>query len=441
MGRLSKTLKTAGKAIGETLDTVEANVAKAKTIIIGEGTRKAIGETLDTAKSVGKTTTKKAKSAGKTITKRAKSVGKTITKKTKSVGKKSEAVIGRGVKIESKTRNIAELKEQNWITPKINKKYKAEFKKYKNEIDNYTLESIYRLWSKKMNEYILFSLFGSFIILDERIQYHKNRSYKNIQDKKIHLIVHIFTGIKEIKAGLEDLYFYLPLYLNDYDEKWIKENLLLYLHNKDAIGSTFDNLGNSLKYACSTLLKYVGTIDRTAPIVDRVLERENMSLWEHAKDVGLGIINPWAVLNRADDLANRIMPSFFNDRNKDLTIKSYQECFEKWDALMNKHLPPLIITIQKATYQTFSMINKRDLNIFIKNGDTADKIKIKLLKRYLQLKVLQEAIVNESSNDIDPKNSDVGESNIVTYRDIVKMIYHKSNFIDYSFMVPLEWEE
>lgn len=330
-----------------------------------------------------------------------------------------------------------DFEENSWITPKISKLYQEEYSKYENEIENYTLQSIYKLWAKKLNEYILFSLFGNFIIFNKNLEYNSKHSYQNEDEERIQFMARLNWGVKGLKGWLENSSYYLPLYLNEYDEKWLKNYILPLIPGENQVlGSSFDRLGNSLSYICNNLLKYVDELERKTARVEMIILREKMTLGDHLKDLGLSVINPWSLICRSDDILNRLVPNYVKDKNTEMVIHGYTNCKERWEKIIKRFLPPLIISTQKSTYIAFSEIIKRDLKYLKKCNRSTKDIKLELLDRYLKLEVLDQKEIK-----IGEKIENRSKNHITTYGKVVEKVYEMIEDLDFSFMIPLKWEQ
>ncbi len=427
MAKGKKILSQTGKFLGSA-GKVLGNVSVASIAVTAVGAEAAY-------KGVKKTAIKSAEITARSSKKAAEKTGEGfvgLKGKVSDLGRRDMAAINNEV-IRSDTRKGDD---------KIKRLYENELNQYLPKIDQYTLDSIYREWAKKLNEYILCSIFKNIIVLDETLKFQNGIKTKHEELKKAKAMVCIYHGIRSIQKDLDYLYFYLPLFLNEYDKQWLKTNILPYFENQDVSGTTFDSFENSFKYVCNTLFKHIGKIERKTNIIGTVIDRESKKFKEHLKEVGVvRLINPWIILSSADDLGNRMLPSLISDKNKRGAFQSFEDCIELWGTLLQDYLPPLILSAQKSTYSVISQIVDRDLHVFKNNNCDERKIKKSMLKRYLQLKVFQESeIYISSSSSIDEWGNEPDKI-VRKYTYILKILSNKVQNIDFSLIFPFDMEE
>ena len=296
--------------------------------------------------------------------------------------------------------------------------YNILYEKYKHYTRKYDYSRFYRIWGKQLNEYILYLLFGDVLKSYYLIQGHDRRVSGSAKEKELHKVIRLYTEVQALKYNLEYLSLHLCNYLNDYDVKWIKQQIPGMAAGRQVIGSSFDELGRAINLVAANLLRYLGEIQRSVSRVERVLEFKKMTWWDLVtQEIGLRAISPIYLLTKAPELASRIVPELVNHPEVDKLSSYGPKALRRFSELAETLISPLILELNKATYPVISKIISRDLK-YLKKNRMNESLKDELLKRYLKLKTLT---LKPAASEID-----------MSVGDIVKIIFDKATRLDYS---------
>ena len=340
-------------------------------------------------------------------------------------------------------RNVSDVNEENFklspdcISDSAVNSYKRQLSLYEKRINDFTIDSIYHNWARKLNNHILFYLFGNIFTVRKRITETSNEQSCSIdQEKKINLLINIYYASISLKKYYEYIQMYLPYYLNSYDEKW-KTGVLKQMSNGSDV--SFHYLDFSINYVCNTLLRRISEIERILARLDSIIARQGLSFIDHIKDIGPSLLSPLTYILKADDIVNRISPSLINDKEKDRILKSYDKCREKFDDIYNQVIPLLINTVNENTYILFSRIIDRDFSIIAKHNIPTRNVKEAQFKRFLQLSEIQKVQFDlYRSHEIKDSNGTCVKS---TYEKVIQEIYSQAKAMDFSPLVPIEMED
>ena len=302
--------------------------------------------------------------------------------------------------------------------------YNILFEKHKNTFSKYELKTWYKVWGKQLSEFIMYLLFGDIMQAKHSIEYEGHKEDISEGERELQRILVLYTQIQAIKYKLEYLSLYLPSYLNEYDEDWLKSKSSAIGESRQIIGSSFDGFGKRVNFVINSLLRFVSEIERSVSRIETVLRKREMTFWDRLREIEITrAISPYYLINQAPNIAAGIFPSIIKDSEVG-KVKSYgPKALKMFDNLIEVFLKPLIIEASKATYETISSIISRDLDFFEKS-EYEGQIKKDVFQRYLKLDVL---CLMPLETEFHLRISDI-------IRELYSMIRH----IDYSSFPTIE---
>jgi hypothetical protein len=296
--------------------------------------------------------------------------------------------------------------------------YNIYYEKYKHYAKQYSYSHFYKIWGKQLNEYILYILFGDILKSYYLIQGHDKRVSGSAKEKELHKVIRLYTEVQALKYKLEYSSLYLCNYLNDYDAQWIREQVPRLAAGRQITSSSFDDLGRTINLVVASLLRYLGEIQRSVSRVERVLQAKEKTLLDLVtQEIGFRAISPIYLLTKAPEIASRILPELINHPEVDKLRGYGPKALSRFSELAEILISPLILEMNKATYQVISKIISRDLK-YLKRNKMNGTLKDELVKRYLKLRTLS---LKPAASEID-----------MSVSDIVKIIFDKAKNLDYS---------